>query len=61
VVLDEGEQNRNGYDIVVKVEADSMRDLDEVELKIRTRKEVRSSLTVEVMEKDDTDASRRLV
>jgi hypothetical protein len=61
VVLDDGEQNRNGYDIVVKVEADSMRDLDEVELKIRTRKEVRSSLTVEVMEKDDTDASRRLV
>ena len=61
MVLDDGEQNRNGYDIVVKVEADSMRDLDEVELKIRTRKEVRSSLTVEVMEKDDTDASRRLV
>jgi uncharacterized protein with GYD domain len=61
VVLDDGEQNRNGYDIVVKVEADSMRDLDEVELKIRTRKEVRSSLTVEAMEKDDTDASRRLV
>ena len=61
MVLDDGEQNRNGYDIVVKVEADSMRDFDEVELKIRTRKEVRSSLTVEVMEKDDTDASRRLV
>ena len=61
MVLDDGEQNRNGYDIVVKVEADSMRDLDEVELKIRTRKEVRSSLTVEAMEKDDTDASRRLV
>jgi hypothetical protein len=34
VVLDDGEEKRTGYDIVVKVEADSMRDLDEVELKI---------------------------
>jgi hypothetical protein len=40
VVLDVGGEKRTGYDIFVKVEADSMRDLDEVELKIRTRKEV---------------------
>jgi hypothetical protein len=38
-----------------------MRVLDEVELKIRACKEVISSLTVEVMERVDTDPSRRLV
>ena len=61
MVVDDVEENRTGYDIIVKVEADSTRDLDEVESQIRTRKEVRSSLTLEVIEKEDTDDSRRLV
>jgi DNA-binding Lrp family transcriptional regulator len=42
------------YDIVVKVEADTRRDLDDAESEIRTRKEVRSTLTLEVIEKEDT-------
>jgi DNA-binding Lrp family transcriptional regulator len=45
------------YDIVVKVEADTRRDLDDAEYEIRTRKEIRSTLTLEVIEKEDT-ASR---
>jgi uncharacterized protein with GYD domain len=47
------------YDIVVEVEADSRRDLDNAESEIRTRKEVRSTLTLEVIEKDDTATSRK--
>ena len=61
MVVDDVEENRTGYDIIVKVEADSTKDLDEVESQIRTRKEVRSSLTLEVIEKEDTDDSSRLV
>jgi hypothetical protein len=33
VLVDDGEEKRTGYGIVVKVEADSIRNLDEVELK----------------------------
>jgi hypothetical protein len=61
VVVDDGEENKTAYDIVVEAEADSIRDLDEGELKLRTRKEVRSSLTLQVIEKGDTYGSRRLV
>jgi uncharacterized protein with GYD domain len=41
------------YDIVVKVEADTRQDLDNAESEIRTRKEVRSTLTLEVIEKEE--------
>ena len=47
------------YDIVVKVEADTRRDLDDAESEIRTRKEVRSTLTLEVIEKEDTASSSK--
>jgi len=40
---------------VVKVEADTRKDLDDAESEIRTRREVRSTLTLEVIEKDDTE------
>jgi hypothetical protein len=40
---------------VVKVEADTRKDLDDAESEIRTRKEVRSTLTLEVVEKDETE------
>jgi hypothetical protein len=60
-VVDDGEEERIIYDIIVKVEADSTRDLDDAESQIRTRKEIRSSLTLEVIEKEDTDRSRRLI
>jgi hypothetical protein len=42
------------YDIVVKVEADTRQDLDDAESEIRTRKDVRSTLTLEVIEKEGT-------
>ena len=53
-VVDGGDEESIIYDIVVKVEADTRRDLDDAESEIRTRKEVRSTLTLEVMEKEDT-------
>jgi hypothetical protein len=53
-VIDGGDEESVIYDIVVKVEADTRRDLDDAESEIRTRKEVRSTLTLEVMEKEDT-------
>ena len=52
-VVDGGDDESVIYDIVVKVEADTRRDLDDAESEIRTRKEVRSTLTLEVIEKDD--------
>ncbi|HEX6254067.1 MAG TPA: hypothetical protein VFZ55_07600 [Nitrososphaera sp.] len=53
-VVDGGDEESVIYDIIVKVEADTRRELDEAESEIRTRKEVRSTLTLEVIEKDDT-------
>jgi hypothetical protein len=53
-VVDGRDEQSVIYDIVVKIEADTRRDLDDAESEIRTRKEVRSSLTLEVIEKDDT-------
>jgi hypothetical protein len=52
-VVDGGDEESIIYDIVVKVEADTRRDLDDAESEIRTRKEVRSTLTLEVIEKED--------
>jgi hypothetical protein len=52
-VVDGGDEESVIYDIVVKVEADTRRELDDAESEIRTRKEVRSTLTLEVIEKDD--------
>jgi divalent metal cation (Fe/Co/Zn/Cd) transporter len=60
-VVDDGEEERIIYDIIVRVEADSTRDLDDAESQIRTRKEVRSSLTLEVIEKEDTDGSKGVI
>jgi hypothetical protein len=56
-VVDGGDEESMIYDIVVEVEADTRRDLDDAESEIRTRKEVRSTLTLEVIEKHD-DAIR---
>jgi hypothetical protein len=53
-VVDGGDEESIIYDIVVKVEADTRRELDDAESEIRTRKEVRSTLTLEVIEKEDT-------
>ncbi len=53
-VVGGGDEESVIYDIVVKVEADTRRDLDDAESEIRTRKEVRSTLTLEIIEKDDT-------
>ena len=53
-VIDGGDDESVIYDIVVKVEADTRDDLDEAETEIRTRKEVRSTLTLEVIERDGT-------
>jgi hypothetical protein len=46
------------YDIVVKVEADTRQDLDDAESEIRTRKDVRSTLTLEVIEKEEETLDR---
>jgi hypothetical protein len=43
--------------MVVKVEADTRKHLEDAESEIRTRKEVRSTLTLEVIEKDDAAIS----
>ena len=53
-VVDGGDEESIIYDIVVKVEADTRRELDDAESDIRTRKEVRSTLTLEVIEKEET-------
>src|SRR5919112_199359 len=53
-VVDGGDEESVIYDIVVKVEADTRRELDDAESEIRTRKEVRSTLTLEVIEGEDT-------
>ena len=53
-VVDGRDEQSVIYDIVVKIEADTRRDLDDAESEIRTRKEVRSTLTLEVIEKNDT-------
>jgi hypothetical protein len=53
-VVDGRDEQSVIYDIIVKIEADTRRDLDDAESEIRTRKEVRSTLTLEVIEKDDT-------
>jgi uncharacterized protein with GYD domain len=53
-VVDGRDEQSVIYDIVVKIEADTREDLDDAESEIRTRKEVRSTLTLEVIEKDDT-------
>ena len=53
-VVDGRDEQSVSYDIVVKIEADTRRDLDDAESEIRTRKDVRSTLTLEVIEKDDT-------
>ncbi len=53
-VVDGGDEESVIYDMVVKVEADTRRDLDDAESEIRTRKEVRSTLTLEVIENEDT-------
>jgi hypothetical protein len=53
-VVDGRDEQSVIYDIVVKIEADTRRDLDDAESEIRTRKDVRSTLTLEVIEKDDT-------
>jgi uncharacterized protein with GYD domain len=42
------------YDIIVKVEANTRQALDDAESEIRTRKEVRSTLTLEVIEEEET-------
>jgi hypothetical protein len=52
-VVDGGDEESIIYDIVVKVEADTRRELDDAESEIRTRREVRSTLTLEVIEKED--------
>ena len=55
-VVGGGDEESVIYDLVVKVEADTRRDLDDAESEIRTRKEVRSTLTLEVIEKEDTSS-----
>jgi DNA-binding Lrp family transcriptional regulator len=51
-VADGGDDESVIYDIIVKVEAETRDELDEAESQIRTRKEVRSTLTLEVIERD---------
>jgi hypothetical protein len=58
-VVDGGDDESVIYDLVVKVEADTRRDLDDAESEIRTRKEVRSTLTLEVIEKEDTASTSK--
>jgi divalent metal cation (Fe/Co/Zn/Cd) transporter len=60
-VVDDADGERIIYDIIVKVEADSTTDLDDAESQIRTRKEVRSSLTLEVIKKENTEGSTRVI
>jgi hypothetical protein len=53
-VIDGGDEESVIYDMIVKVEADTRGDLDDAESEIRTRKELRSTLTLEVIEGEDT-------
>jgi hypothetical protein len=50
-----GDKESVNYDIVVELEAETRRDLDDAESEIRTRKEVRSTLTLEVIEDQDAE------
>jgi hypothetical protein len=52
-VIDGGDEESIIYDIVVEIEAYKRKDLDDAESEIRTRKEVRSTLTLKVIEKED--------
>lgn len=52
-VVRDGDDENVIYDIVVKVEANTRQDLNDAESEIRTRKEVRSTLTLEVIEKEE--------
>jgi divalent metal cation (Fe/Co/Zn/Cd) transporter len=54
-VADGGDDESVIYDLVVEVEAHTRKDLDDAESEIRTRKEVRSTLTLEVIEKEDAE------
>jgi len=56
-VIDGGDEESVIYDMVVKVEADTRRDLDDAESEIRTRKELRSTLTLEVIEAAEDTAN----
>jgi hypothetical protein len=57
-VIDGGDEDSAIYDMVVMVEADTRRDLDDAESEIRTRKELRSTLTLEVIEAPEDAANR---
>ena len=57
-VLSAGYDENVIYDIVVKVEANTRQDLDDAESEIRTRKDVRSTLTLEVIEKEEDTLDR---
>jgi hypothetical protein len=57
-VIDGGDEDSAIYDMVVMVEADTRRDLDDAESEIRTRKELRSTLTLEVIEAPEDTANR---
>ncbi len=54
IVVDGGDEESVIYDMIVRVEADTRKDLEDAESEIRTRKEIRSTLTLEVIEKNDT-------
>jgi hypothetical protein len=57
-VVDGGDNESVIYDIVVELEAETRRDLDDAESEIRTRKEVRSTLTLEVIEENTSNRSK---
>jgi hypothetical protein len=57
-VVDGGDNESVIYDIVVELEADTRRDLDDAESEIRTRREVRSTLTLEVIEENTANRSK---
>jgi hypothetical protein len=57
-VVDGGDNESVIYDIVVELEAETRRDLDDAESEIRTRKEVRSTLTLEVIEENTANRSK---
>lgn len=52
-VVDGGDNESIIYDIVVELVAETRRHLDDAESEIRTRKGVRSTLTLEVIEEED--------
>lgn len=57
-VVDGGDNESIIYDIVVELVAETRRDLDDAESEIRTRKGVRSTLTLEVIEEEEDRAIR---